>query len=396
MSKNPVSSRLDNALFAVANRLTELLPPLRDVLKRASERYVKVAQACAEHGDLIDALENYEKAIRRWPNDPLTLEDAGWVAFDSGRFAEAERFFRRALLLNYDDQRALGGLAFALHANGQTDEAIYRYLRYLDGNPTDYDALLNLGSLLQDSGRDEQAIEYARRAAQVDPTKSDPFYNMAVSHYNLGNFAEAEKSVREAIAINKTAESLRLLGLLLENQDKPAEALEQFAEACTVNPDFGDAWLDAGRVHNKLGQYVQYLSCVKKGVEVLEKFGSSTEIAGAYWDLGWAYYQNKDYVSSVAASRKALDIAPDAAPPRFNLGLAFLFMNEPEAAKKEYEIAVQHSNVSDIERDGVEDLEAALEANPQLRGAADILAMLRREQTKLALPRPRRAKFASV
>lgn len=382
---------IENTLFAVANTLSGRLRFLRKILDDGSARYVAIARKGAAEGDSDGALTAYDRALSRNPDNREVLKDAGQLAYDTRRYADATRFFRRALDLDYSDQRALRGLAFALHADGNKDEAVYRYFRYLDTNRNDYDALLNLSALFLDSGEYEQAIEYSQRAARADSTKAAPIHNIALAYFNLGNFPEAETHIRRALAIEKSADSLRLLGLLLESQDKTDEALEHYKEACAVNPNFPQACIDVARIQNKLGQYEEYLASTKRTVELFEGGNNSEGLAMAYWDLGWAYYRNGEWEKSAEASRKALGIEAHSAPPRFNLALALLLLGQPNEAKKEYKKAITNSKASDLKVDGIDDLQSALQKHPGLPGGQECLDLLLAEYRNLVTERFGRA-----
>src|ERR1700741_2565882 len=130
---------IEETLFAAANALSGRLKFLRKSLDDGAKRYVAIALERAAEGDAEGALSAYERALSCAPEDREILKNAGQLAYDNGRFADASRFFRRAMNLDYTDQRALKGLAFALHAEGNKDEAVYRYFRYLDMNGDDYD-----------------------------------------------------------------------------------------------------------------------------------------------------------------------------------------------------------------------------------------------------------------
>lgn len=348
---------------------------------------MRVAQARASAGDVDGALFAYERAFNRSPGNGSLLKEAGQLAYETKRYSDATRFFRRALSLDYNDQRALRGLAFALHADGSRDEAVYRYFRYLDTNRDDYDALLNLSALFLDSGEYEQAIEYSERAGRADPAKAAPLHNIALAYFNLGKFSEGEASIRRALTIDRSGDSLRLLGLLLESQDKTEEALEHYKEACSVSPQFAQAYLDVARLQGELGQYPDYLVNAQKAVELFKNDDNRDGLEAAYWNLGWAYYSSGEWEKSTEASRKALDLEPNSAPPRFNLALALLFQGQSDEAKKEYKRAVKNSSISNLKADGIDDLQAALRKRPDLPGGHECLDLLLTEYGKLETQR---------
>src|SRR5438874_4224546 len=375
-------SRVERGLFAVANRLARIFTFLRKDLDAAAERYATTAREQHENGSLADALESYNRALVRSPHNKEFLTDAAEACYGLGDFAQAEKLFGLALKEDYFDGRALKGMAYALHADGNVDHAVYFYFRYLDIVKNDYDALLNLGALFQDSRQYDQAIEYSQRAARVEPEQSAPLHNIAVAYFNLGKFDEAEKFVRRAIAAEQNAESLRLLGLILETLQRNVDSLNAYAEACSLNPAFGSACLDLARMHSKLGHNAEYLEAAKRAVQIFEERHDNEGLARAYWDLGWAWYQNGDWEKSADASRKALVLAPDTTPTRFNLDLVLLLMQHPTQAMEQYRIGAAQSKITDLKTDAIDDLERALAKN-DLPGGREILEMLREKYRSL-------------
>jgi Tfp pilus assembly protein PilF len=114
--------------------------------------------------------------------------------------AQAERLYRRAILLD-------------------------------DGNPH---ALYNLGSLLDSQGRWEEASEAYRRAISVDPLHAYALFNLAIIvEDRLGDFAQAESLYERAVASRPSDEALRLdyASFLWVRMDRPEAALRHF-ERC--------------------------------------------------------------------------------------------------------------------------------------------------------------------
>jgi tetratricopeptide (TPR) repeat protein len=369
-------SGIERMLFALANRLARWLPFLRKDLDAAAQRYESLAKESYAAGDIVAMAANYERAIVRAPLDPSLLHRAGQMCYDSGSYDYAEDFFRRAWNEDYFDKVALKGLAFALHARSRTDEAVYFYFRYLDQVRDDYDVLLNLGALFQDTAQYEQAIQYTRRAAAANPLKAAPLHNLAVANFNLGRFEEAEENVKAAIALDRNAESSRLMGLILETEERPEEALSAYQDACNLDPSFSEACLDVARLYNKTGRTAAYLETALKAVQAFDSAGDTEGLGRAYWELGWAYYRSNNWEKSAEASRKALALNPSSAPARFNLGLALLLVGQGSDAMKEYQHAMRDSKVSDLKNDAIDDLVDALQSHPDLPVGREVLDML--------------------
>jgi tetratricopeptide (TPR) repeat protein len=376
-------SSIKEKLLSVANRLGGRLPVLRKRMDATAERYARIARTYYEDEDYQSAITNYEAALKWSPEDNEILNDLAQVYYENNSLKEAEYYFRKVLDHEYSNERALKGLAFTLHWSGKLDEAKYTYLRFLNLEKEDFDVLLNLGALFYDSGQYEQAVEYLQRAIQADPSGALAYQNLAGAYYNLGKIQEAEASVRRALELEPQVDSYRLLGLILETQQKTEEALANYEAAVAEDPLNGHARLELGRLNGRMGAHDKYLENAREAVRIFSEESDSDGLALAYWDLGWAYYELDDWRKSAEASAKALEINPGMTPPRFNLGLALLREHSEDKARKEYLVGLEKSKPSDLKNDAIDDLERALKEDPDMPGARDILKILEAEYAKL-------------
>lgn len=370
-------------LFAMVNALADHLPYLRRRMDAQAEKYRRIARTYYEDEDYKLAIENYRIALEWSPKGEAILNDLAQVYYEDSSLEEALYYYRKVLDIDYLNERALKGLAFTLHWKGDIDEAKYTYLRFLNLKKEDHDVLLNLGAILHDSGQYEKAIEYFQRAIQVDPSDAIAHQNLASAYYNLGKIKEAEAGVRRAIELEPDVDSYKLLGLILETQQKPDAALATYEAAVAKDPLNGQARLDLGRLYGQLGDYAKYVENSQEAIGIFTKESDSDNLALAYWDLGWAYYQLGDWQKSAVASKKALEIKPDLAPPRFNLGLVMLRQHKGEEARMEYLVGLKNSKPSDLKNDAMDDLERALQEDPDMPQARDILKTLEAEYAKL-------------
>lgn len=376
-------STIKQAMLGVANRLAQMLPFLRRKLDASAKNYGRIARTYYEDKDYESAIANYKTALIWSPRDTELLNELAQVYYETDSFKQAEFYFRKVLDYDYYNPRALKGLGFTLHWSGNPDEAMYAYLRYLNVKKDDADVLLNLGALVYDSGQYEQALGYFQQAVSINHSEPLGFLNLAGALYNLGRIAEAEVAVQQSLALEKNADAYQLLGSILEAQQKHQEALESYSAAANVDPENGYAHRHLARLYNRIGSQMQYFQHAQEAVRLLSNQEDPESLASAYWDLGWAYYLQGDWQKSVEASAKALEFSPDLAPPRFNVGLALLRQHKSEEARHEYLIGLEKSKPSDLRSDAIDDLEHALEVDPDMPGARDILKILNAEYEKL-------------
>ena len=229
----------------------------------------------------------------------------------------------------------------------------------------------------------QQAVEYFDQAVKINPFDPLALRNLSTTYYNLGRIEDAEDAVRKSLSFEKNADAYQLLGLILEAQLKLKEALENYATAISMDTDNGEAQLKLARLYNQLGSQAEYFNHTQEAVRILSNQEDPKALGSAYWDLGWAYYLRGEWQKSSEASAKAVELNPDLTPPRFNLGLALLRQHKSDEARKEYLVGLEKSKPSNLRTDAIDDLERALEEDPNMPNARQILMILNAEYEKL-------------
>ena len=145
-------------------------------------------------------------------------------------------------------------LAVTLEAARQPDAAMQAYRRALEIDPWYPEALNNLGILLHDQGSlDAAKICYARAMA-ARPGYDDAEYNFATAESNCGNFEEAVTHLSRLLARNpRRADAWNNLANVLMALRAPAEALQAFQLALSLQPDLPDAEWNAASAQLTLG-----------------------------------------------------------------------------------------------------------------------------------------------
>jgi tetratricopeptide (TPR) repeat protein len=113
----------------------------------------------------------------------------------------------------------------------------------------------------------------------------------------------------------------------------------------------------------------------------------ATERAKALAGRAWTLYERGDLSAFVGDSRAALALDPGLRHARFNLGLGLVLTGELEASKVEYtKAASECTTANEIRREGIEDIQHALQQRGAIEGAKEILAMLQAREAALQEP----------
>ena len=180
-------------------------------------------------------LKDYDGAYHAWlkaaelnAKDEKTAYYLGRLFFEADLPNEAAAWLRKALALSPDDFAAMTYLGLSAEALGYDDTALglYRNAVYESNSakkPYSW-AYLSLGKLLVKRGERNEAIRVLQEARRKCPEA----HALALLGELLGNSAEAEAVLREAVALDAhVSQAHYRLALLLKAKGKSDEAREE-------------------------------------------------------------------------------------------------------------------------------------------------------------------------
>ena len=209
--------------------------------------------------------------------DPLThgyaLRNLAKVLHWAGKYIEAELRARDALKLVPDDPESRFVLADCLKNTGRFEEAIQEYEALFASGLSYPRAAEAYGRLLATNGGFEQAKAYLLLAIAEDDKNADAYHWLGWVHFQLMEFAFAEESLEHAnqliphspetlyywarskASLGKHSDAIEMylrvlklqanhaeahyhLGILLTEQGKLRDAMEQFEAALKISPEW--------------------------------------------------------------------------------------------------------------------------------------------------------------
>jgi len=179
------------------------------------------------------------------PSDARRAFDKGLEAVGKAKNSDAEKDFEKAVSLYPLYAEAwldLGKLRLQRKADDSAGEAFRKALE-ADGNLAE--PQVYLGMLAVENKQWPDAVKYLDGALKLDPVHfPDAWFNHAVAEYNLKDYSNAERSVREALKSDpqhKNSRAEYLLGLILAAQKDYSGAAEQLRVYLKLAPDADDA-----------------------------------------------------------------------------------------------------------------------------------------------------------
>ncbi len=188
-------------------------------------------------GNYPAAAEQYARALELSPNLVTAHNRRGIVLNRLGRHAEASAHFRRALALQPRDPQLHNNLGFSLLLEGDLTAAEQELARALELDPTFRRARMNRGLVLGKLGRDDEALAEFRLAG----SEEDALYNLAVVQADRGRYADAARSLEQALRRNPdfadAREQLRQIARLAAAREAAEPAVPELPGATTASDD---------------------------------------------------------------------------------------------------------------------------------------------------------------
>jgi predicted O-linked N-acetylglucosamine transferase (SPINDLY family) len=156
---------------------------------------------------------------------------------------------------------------------------------------------------------------------------SASLFETAYQQFLAGRVAEAEHTVRQALAIDpRNVDCVHLLGVIAGHAGQPQASLALFEQALALKPDFAPAHANRGVALMSLGRRDEGIESFNRSVAL------DPQHLHGWQGLGGALGAGNDFAGAEAALRKALAINPGAYEARNNLGQALQHLGRLDEA----------------------------------------------------------------
>ena len=118
----------------------------------------------------------------------------------NGKFAEAEKLYKKAVDLDPNFCDAMDNLGQLLRQQNKIDEAITWYKKSLEVKPDNTVALQNLALAYSLQGKSEQAIEEYKKLINLVPENPEGYYGLGTIYFNLN---QPDKSIQYLMIAEK-------------------------------------------------------------------------------------------------------------------------------------------------------------------------------------------------
>ena len=248
--------------------------------KESAELHNLLGDVEERAGNLVVAAEEYQRAAQMDPTEDH-LFDWGNNLVQLRAFEPATEVFSAAIARHPKSARLYVGLGIAQYSRGQYEDSVKTFCRAADLAPTDPRAYLFLGEMY--GVVPELGGEVTRRLARF--VKAQPGNALAHYHYAMSlwkgqpadappaDLRQVEAQLRRAVALDpKLAKAFLELGILLSDQKRYKEAIQELLHATRLDPALAQAHYRLAQAYQRTGQH----ALAAKELEIFEKLKAAS------------------------------------------------------------------------------------------------------------------------
>jgi tetratricopeptide (TPR) repeat protein len=332
-------------------------------------------------------LEEYDEAARFAAKartydahnpDLAVLE--GRIRIGQGNVPAARALFNAVLARQPNNVEARLGIAEAEVAEGRPKNALAQYARTLTLAPESTRAVLSLAMLSQETGDEKNAAAYYELALRSH--SSDPRVQLAAASWyaTTGSLDTAEKHVRIALSLKPGLDRARiLLGRILLQQARYADAVTVLHDVVTTNRDDVAAWYALGLAYRRSGDAAKGISSFAAALklrpddEVARMAQEATAVASLpmddaqrrkmaafHLDQGHGWEERSFLEKALAEYRRALILDPTSRYARVAYARIFLAFGFPDKYLSELQVLAKLGVKDTFVQDEIERLTSTL------------------------------------
>jgi tetratricopeptide (TPR) repeat protein len=191
--------------------------------------------------------------------------------------------------------------------------------------------LLVLAAQYQQVGQLRDAQITYQQFLATQPNHVGALQNLGLIFYYLEDPFSAEPLLRRALELQPDGLTYRNLGLVLESQNRSAEAEASCLEAIRLDPQLPEAYCALGSTQMSQGKLSEAEVSYRQAIALKEDYSE------AQCNLGNTFIELKQYDNALKAYQKALEIQPDLANANANQAYPYLIQGDFKNGWEKYE-----------------------------------------------------------
>lgn len=270
--------------------------PKKDKLFRA-RAFASRAHFYTIAGDTIQALNDFNQAIKINQDDPAILEIYGQLLYELKKYSDANDIYSRLVAANPTSEMGYMGLGRNAYALGNYDEALRQYNIVLKMYDDYSSAYAHRAETYLKQGKYLEAADDVMKSLSID--------NVANAHYYLFEFPDNQLPLLvtklRGMSVKNPHEAAwpYYIAQLYQDKKKYKEAIEAARKAFDIDahPVFLEIIVDC---HRSLGEYAQALEAISQAQQMspddLGLISSKADILGESGDIEGAIAEWTNYI----------------------------------------------------------------------------------------------------
>jgi len=268
--------------------------------------HIEIGRLLVRRKDYPGALSAYGTALKYEPANVSALRELATTYSTTGKFAEAERYFREALTLGSDDALTNYNMAAVQLELGKPDIALDFAKKAVDAESKNAVYLYNYGLAAERNGMPDIALQQYSRSIAADPKYVKPRINLGTMFLEANRVDDALNQLNAAYNLekdnfevnNNLGKAYGLKGVFDKSVDHYARAVAKNPKDTGVRSNLAGAYISAGLTEKARDTYV----------ELLKIDGTRWD---AYFELGKLYVSLKDKPAAKGILQELLKKKPD-------------------------------------------------------------------------------------
>lgn len=281
------------------------------------------------------AFELAKKALELEQNDYLFYYMAGTALLAEKRFEQCVEYLEKAKALNPEHAQIYNNLGTAYLTIGDYARAYETYVKASEINPRNSMTFYNIASILQIQGKHKEACEFFEKAYNIEGLEHY-LVSLALSEFKSEQYDAAVTHYKKLISQHPEKNNFRYnLACCYEKMGEYIFAIGILEPLVLLNPK-------AKAMLQKLANLYLIIDAPSKAKDVYEKLLNQGLVSeDIYYEYALICVKTGDTFKAETILKKVIELNPNAAYARKDLGVIFLEKRLFDDAKKEFECAYE-------------------------------------------------------
>ena len=301
--------------------------------------YQNKSLALNKMGKNKEALEVINQALKIDPGDAWAYSQRGKIYNDMKEYEKAVIELDKAIDIDDKDKWTYANKSYALNEMGENEKALEAVNKAIEIDQSYAWAFSYRGKIFNDMKEYNKALLDLDKAIELDDKDKVTFANKSYALNELGEKEKALEAINKALEIDSGyAWAYSQRGKIYKALNEYEKAINDFSEAIKRDQNEYYYFGDRGEAFLKKGNKLQAEKDFETAIGICNRQLSNEPANDSlYFNIAWYALLNEDYNKSVTAGEKGISLNPNSINPYFNLGLAYLALNNSVKAIENYD-----------------------------------------------------------